>query len=72
MKDLGSTMMNAATVFMKDHITPLSKGGLSEDSNIRYLCWFCNMTRKDIDIKYDLAIKMAAISFWKEIIKLNQ
>lgn len=69
MKDLGSTMLNAASVFHKDHIIPLSKGGLNDSNNIRYLCWFCNFSRKDIDIKYDEAIKQSSISFWEIINK---
>lgn len=67
MKDLGSTMMNAASVFHKDHILPQSKGGQDTPENTRYLCWFCNMSRKDMDSKYDEAIKQSSIAFWKEI-----
>lgn len=70
MKDLGSRMHNAASVFMKDHINPKSHGGDDSDNNTRYLCWFCNMTRKDIEPKFDSAIKEAAISFWKELNKI--
>lgn len=70
LKDLGSNMMNAASVFMKDHIIPKSHGGDDAPSNLRYLCWFCNMTRKDIHSKYDEAIKQASRSFWRELNKI--
>lgn len=70
-KELGSTTSAAGSYFMKDHILPKSKGGGEEKSNIRNLCWFCNMTRKDMSILYDPAIKAAAKAFWKVINSLN-
>lgn len=67
LKDLGSNMYNGNSIFHKDHIIPKSKDGADFEENTRYLCWFCNMSRKDIDSKYDEAIKQASISFWKKI-----
>ena len=67
MKDLGSTMYNGASVFYKDHIIPQSKGGDDSEENTRFLCWFCNMARKDMDSKYDEAIRKSAIAFWEEL-----
>ncbi len=67
MKELGSTMSNGASVFHKDHIIPRAKGGSDESWNTRFLCWFCNMARKDMDAKYDNAIRASAIAFWAHI-----
>lgn len=67
LKELGSTMFNSASIFHKDHMTPLSKGGLDIPGNIRYLCWFCNFARKDIDTSHDGAIKNASAAFWDYI-----
>lgn len=30
-----------------DHIIPVSKGGLTEESNLQTLCWRCNRTKSD-------------------------
>lgn len=66
-KDLGGGMRNGAAVFMKDHIIPRAAGGSDDESNRRYLCWFCNMTRKDMDARHDEAIRQAAVAFWSVI-----
>lgn len=36
----------------EDHIMPISKGGLDDDSNIQLLCGFCNRTKGDRDMPY--------------------
>ena len=28
-----------------DHITPLSKGGMTAENNLQTLCWRCNRTK---------------------------
>lgn len=33
-----------------DHIKPLSKGGLSVESNLQTLCWRCNRTKSNKDV----------------------
>lgn len=33
-----------------DHIKPVSKGGLSEESNLQTLCWKCNRTKSNKDL----------------------
>ena len=30
-----------------DHIIPVSKGGLTEESNLQTLCWKCNRSKSD-------------------------
>lgn len=53
--------------FHKDHITPRSKNGSSTSENQRYLCWFCNLARTDIDAKWDAAIAAAGRAFWRNV-----
>jgi 5-methylcytosine-specific restriction endonuclease McrA len=35
--------------FHLDHIIPLSKGGMHDDSNFQLLCQFCNISKNDHD-----------------------
>ena len=30
-----------------DHIIPVAKGGLTEESNLQTLCWKCNRSKSD-------------------------
>ena len=30
-----------------DHIIPVAKGGLTEESNLQTLCWKCNRAKSD-------------------------
>jgi HNH endonuclease len=66
----GSKKAVARGIFHRDHIIARSKGGADASSNRRWLCWFCNLTRKDIDHEYDSAIAAAGKAFWKEIDKI--
>lgn len=31
-----------------DHIKPLSRGGKHMKDNVRYICWLCNNTKRDL------------------------
>lgn len=33
--------------FMRDNIIPVSKGGITEESNLQTLCWKCNRSKAD-------------------------
>ena len=57
--------------FHVDHIVPKSNGGSSDSNNIRHLCWFCNIARKDLSQEYDTAIAAAGKAFWDEMTKLT-
>lgn len=35
-----------------DHITPVSKGGLSISENLQTLCWICNRSKGSSQLKY--------------------
>jgi endogenous inhibitor of DNA gyrase (YacG/DUF329 family) len=53
-----------ATTFHRDHIVPRSRGG-GEGRNVRWVCWFCNWTRRNLPAAYDPAIAAAGRAFWK-------
>jgi 5-methylcytosine-specific restriction endonuclease McrA len=42
-----STRDEAHLLLEVDHIQPISKGGLSEESNLQTLCWKCNRTKSN-------------------------
>ncbi len=54
----------------KDHILPYSKGGSNVNENIRYICWFCNRSRINLDLMYDKVIAETGRVFWAEINKI--
>ena len=60
----GMRRYNKAATFHTDHIIPISKGGDNAEANRRYLCWFCNSARLDMDAKCDAAIAAAGRAFW--------
>ena len=53
--------------FHRDHIIPRSNGGPTVKSNIRYLCWFCNVSRGNLSQEYDDAIAAAGKAFWESV-----
>lgn len=53
-------------LYHRDHITPISHGGSDEEGNLRWLCWFCNLSRNNMT-KVDAAIAAAAKAFWLAI-----
>lgn len=57
-------------LFQRDHIVPKSQNGGDSEDNLRWLCWFCNLSRKDINLKYDSAIAAAGKAFWNTIKKI--
>lgn len=65
---LGRTSKAASALFHHDHKIPKSKGGVDGPPNRRYLCWFCNLARLDIDAKHDNAIAAAGRAFWKSLV----
>ena len=42
-----STQQEPHLLFEIDHIIPVSKGGLTEENNLRTLCWMCNRAKSD-------------------------
>jgi len=50
--------------FHRDHIDPRRNGGGDHDDNRRWLCWFCNVARQDLDPVCDDAIAAAGRAFW--------
>lgn len=63
----GSQQKNANVLFHRDHITAKSRGGSAERNNLRYVCWFCNYTRRAMDVTHDAAIAAAGRAFWKHV-----
>lgn len=50
--------------FHSDHITPRARGGTDDPSNLRHVCWFCNLARGPLGPEYDGAIAAAGKAFW--------
>ena len=45
-RQCGNSIANEANLLLEiDHIIPVSKGGLTEESNLQTLCWKCNRTK---------------------------
>lgn len=45
-KQCGNSIANEANLLLEiDHIIPIAKGGLTEESNLQTLCWKCNRTK---------------------------
>ena len=65
--ELGSRGRNGVALFHRDHIIPRAHGGTDDESNLRYLCWFCNTARMTIDAIHDGAIAAAGKAFWSNI-----
>ncbi|WP_212750474.1 HNH endonuclease, partial [Streptococcus pseudopneumoniae] len=42
-----STAQQDLLLLEVDHIIPVSKGGMSTESNLQTLCWKCNRTKSD-------------------------
>lgn len=59
----------AGSKFHSDHIVARSNGGESNGDNLRFVCWFCNQAKRDIDNAYDSAVASASRAFWREIRK---
>ena len=53
--------------FHRDHIVPISQGGTNNESNLRWVCWFCNSARLNLSAQYDNAIAEAGRVFWRVI-----
>lgn len=71
-RELGIGGKTGAAKFHGDHIIPKSRGGTEDAANKRYLCWFCNLSRKDLDVKFDQAIAEAGKAFWRWIAKISR
>lgn len=65
--DLGKTKKNGTSKFHEDHVETRSKGGSDDPGNKRWLCWFCNLARMDMDSVHDSAVAAAGAAFWKVI-----
>lgn len=66
-QDLGLTWRSAKSRFHQDHIVPYVSGGTHDADNIRIVCWFCNLARHNLDVKYDAAIVAAGAAFWQNV-----
>jgi len=64
-KELGKTDREGG-YFHLDHIVPKSKGGSDKKSNLRWLCWFCNQSRGNMEGQ-DQAVATASKAFWKAL-----
>lgn len=65
MSALGGRRKNAAALYHRDHILPRNAGGGDEPENLRWLCWFCNSARQDMDAAHDAMIAAAGSAFWE-------
>lgn len=70
-RDLGVTRRNASGFFHLDHILPRAHGGTDDPTNVRYLCWFCNLARFDVSHAYDAAVAAAGRAFWAEVTRIR-
>lgn len=68
-REFGMRSGSGKSKFQIDHIVPRGNGGDDNIDNVRYVCWFCNVARQDLDSKYDSAIVAAGKAFWEEINK---
>lgn len=67
---LGLRSKGAKAKFHSDHIVPRFNGGHDGDDNRRYVCWFCNVARQNLDAQFDPAISAAGKAFWAAIAPL--
>ena len=51
----------------QDHIIPRTHGGTDDPSNLRWLCWFCNLARTSMSITFDSAVSDAGKAFWSAL-----
>jgi len=69
--ELGIYRGSSKAKFHKDHIIPRANGGDDTTDNLRYVCWFCNVARQNLDSQYDTAIAAAGKAFWNEMVQLT-
>jgi hypothetical protein len=69
-RQLGMKWYAGNVKFMRDHIVPKAAGGTDDPANIRHICWYCNLARKDMDQRFDLAVALAGRAFWGFVSKL--
>lgn len=69
--ELGMHWRSGKAKFHVDHIIPKGNGGNDTTDNLRYVCWFCNFARQNLDSQYDTAIAAAGRAFWNEMIQLT-
>lgn len=63
--EFGATTWRGWGLYQRDHVLPRSHGGDDSPENLRWLCWFCNVTRQNIDGAHDRLIAAAGRAFWE-------
>lgn len=69
--ELGLTHGSGKAKFHQDHIQPKGQNGSDDPSNLRWVCWFCNVARLSMDTTFDSAVAAAGRTFWLEVNRIK-